>query len=99
MINLIINFLFFIVNSLYTIILSPIFLGINALLPDSVDFLGHVTDFLTQGLSYVGTVAGLLCIPTACLTLVFTWFECKFLIFALIKVGKLALNIWQKLKP
>lgn len=99
MINLIVNFLFFIVNSLYTIILSPIFAGINALLPQDVDFLGYVVNFLTQGLSYVGTVAGLLCIPTAALTLVITWFEAKFLVYALIKVGKLAINIWQKLKP
>lgn len=99
MINLIVNFLFFIVNSLYAIILSPIFAAINALLPDDVNFIEHITDFLSQALSYISTIAALLCIPAAALTLVVTFFETKFLMFALIKVAKLSLNLWQKLKP
>lgn len=98
MINLIVNFLFFIVNSLYVIILSPIFAGINALLPDDVNFIEHIIDFLSQALTYISTIAALLCIPAAALTLVVTWFETKFLMFALIKVRKIVAEFVAKIK-
>lgn len=98
MINLIVNFLFFIVNSLYTIILSPVFLGINALLPGDVNFIEHITDFLSQALTYISTIASLLCIPASALTLVVTFFETKFLMFALIKVRKIIAKSVAKIK-
>lgn len=98
MINLIVNFLFFIVNSLYTLILSPVFAGINALLPSDINFVEHITDFLSQALTYISTIAALLCIPTAALTLVVTFFETKFLMFALIKVRKIVIKLVAKIK-
>ena len=98
MINLLINAIFWLINKLYSIILTPLFAVLNTILPN-VNLVQHILNFLTLGLQSLGTLAGLLCIPKDAFTLLITYIELKFAVFVVMKVVKLSLNIYNKLKP
>lgn len=98
MINMIINAIFWLINSLYTLILSPLFAVLDALFPGA-DVVTHIVDFLQIGLNYLGTISGLFLIPITAFTFLLTYIEGKFAVFVVLKVCKLSLNIYNKLKP
>lgn len=98
MVNLLINAVFWLINKVYSIILSPLFAILNTLMPNA-NIVEHILNFLTLGLQYMGTLAGLLCIPSGAFTLLITYLELKFTVFVVMKVAKLSLNVYNKLKP
>ena len=98
MVNLLINAVFWLINKVYSIILSPLFAVLNTLMTNA-NIVQHILDYLTLGLQYMGTLAGLLCIPEDAFTLLITYIEIKFTVFVVMKVAKLSLNIYNKLKP
>lgn len=98
MVNLIVNAIFWLVNKLYAIILSPLFAILNTIMPDA-NLVQHILNFLTLGLQYMGTLSSLLLIPSSAFTLLITYIQLKFAVFVVMKVAKLSLNVYNKLKP
>lgn len=99
MINAIIKGIFSLVIALVSIILSPIDLLINQLLPSLSDSLGHISNFFGSlgnvvpfVVSYTGISSGMLTIYVDLIVFIFTL---PYMIHAI----KLAIKWFQSLKP
>lgn len=98
MLNAIISGLFSLVAKLGDLILSPIISVVSALIPDFSTFYTSIVNWLGQGFQYIGWAYKLLCIPKACMTLVYTVSTISLSIVLGVRVYSLILRIYNKFK-
>ena len=98
MLNALISGLFSFVAKLGDLILSPIISVVSALIPDFSTFYTSIVNWLGQGFQYIGWAYKLLCIPKACMTLVYTVATVSFSIVLGVRVYILIIKIYNKFK-
>lgn len=99
MLELLINFVFKIVNKLISTIMSPLINGITALFPSLGTFFTTIASFFTTASTYVISVSNLLLIPRTFWTALFTYFEIKYSIYLILLTAKGTIKLYEKFKP
>lgn len=99
MLDILVQWVFKVVNKLISAIFNPIVSGITSLFPSTSTIFSNIISFLGYGLTYVYNVTQLLCIPTTIITLLFSYFEIKFTIYLIVLAIKGTINLYNYLKP
>lgn len=99
MLDLLVQWVFKIVNKLISTIMSPLISGITRLFPSTASIVTNIGSFFGYTLTYVNTACRLLLIPNSLLVLLFTYFEVKYSIHLLIIVAKGTIKLYNYLKP
>lgn len=98
MLNSIITGLFELIAKLGDLILSPLVSAISTLLPDFTSFYNSIITFLGYGFSYLGWFYKALCIPKACMTLVYTIAITSLALTVGIRIYSLIVKIYNTFK-
>lgn len=99
MFNALITGIFGIVESLAgSIMAAPISL-ITALFPDLTNAINQVIDYMTTILQFVPLALDFLMVPRQAIIFLFDYYIIKYAIYLIVRVVKLVLTIYNKLKP
>lgn len=99
MLELLVNFIFNVVNTLISTIMSPIINAVTALFPSLGTFFTTIVTFFNTCAYYVITASELLLIPRTFWTALFTYIEIKYSIYVIIVVFKSTVKLYEKFKP
>lgn len=99
MINLLIEFIFWLINTIYGIIINPLINGFISLIPGASTYFGYIADFVSTVIIYASTALRFLLIPQTAITMLFAYFQIKLSIIILFKTYKLIMNLYTRLKP
>ena len=99
MLNIIIKALFWIIGKIGDIVLTPILLLINTLLPNLNININAIFNYLEQGFQYIPFFFKLLMIPSSLIQLVIIIFTTIVSIIVGLRVYRFILKIYTKFKP
>lgn len=99
MLNILINFIFTILTTISNIILTPLFLVLNALIPSFSEFTGAMSGFLNNAFQYFMFIFKLFMIPQICITSIVTLALSYVTIMTTIKTYNFIVSTWKALKP
>lgn len=99
MLDILVKWVFKVINKLISTIFNPIVSGITALFPSTATIFTNIISFLGYALTYVSNVCEFLCIPNTILVLLFSYFEIKFTIHLIVIATKGTINLYNYLKP
>lgn len=98
MVSALVNMLFSLIAKLGDIIISPLVLGLSALIPNFSTFYSSIVTYLGYGFQYLGFFIRALCIPSACITLVYTIAAATLSIAIFSRAYTLIIRIYNKFK-
>lgn len=98
MLNALVTGLFGLIARLGDIILSPLVSAISLLIPDFTNFYNYIVVFIGYGFNYIGWVYKALCIPKACMTLVYSIALASLSIAVGVRVYALIVKIYNTFK-
>lgn len=98
MLNIIIKAVFYIITSLFNLVMSPFFSALYALFPSLQEYFGYITNFLVVAVSYVNTCCRLLLIPHELLVLFFDYLLIKYSIYLLNISIKFIIKVYNTFK-
>lgn len=99
MLDLLIQWVFKVVNKIVSAIFNPFVSAVSSLFPSTATIFTNLISFFGYALTYVSNVCQFLCIPNTILMLLFSYFEIKFTIHLLIIAIKGTINLYNYLKP
>ena len=99
LLSILIDFVFDIVNKLYSTLLSPIISGIMVLFPATAIYFNHISTFLNYALTYASWVLDVLCVPDNAIILLFDYALIKFAIHGIQLGVKLTIRVYELFKP
>lgn len=99
MINLIIQFIFWLITTIFNIIFTPVFAAIYALFPDVAQYFTYINNFLDYAFQYVNAALDFLIIPSAAMQLLFSYIVIKYSIFLVRQTIKFTFKVFTTLKP
>ena len=99
MLNIIIKALFWIIGKIGDIVLAPILLLINTLLPDLNININAIFSYLEQGFQYIPFFLKVFMIPASLIQLVIIIFTTIVSIIVGLRVYRFILKIYTKFKP
>lgn len=98
MLNALITGLFGLIAKLGDLILSPLVSAISLLIPNFTNFYSAIITYIGYGFSYIGWFYKALCIPKACMTLVYSVALASFSIVVGVRVYSLIVKIYNTFK-
>lgn len=98
MVSALVNMIFSLIAKLGDIIISPLVSGLSALIPNFTTFYNSIVTYLGYGFQYLGFFLRALCIPTPCVTLVYTIAVATLSIVVLTRSYTLIIKIYNKFK-
>ena len=99
MLKILVNFVFKIINKLYSIIFTPLFSVVNALFPDVSSYVSTITGFFNYCSTYVLNALDFVLLPRDLVVLLLDYFLIKFSIQVAISSVKFTMFVYEKLKP
>lgn len=99
MLSILINFIFTILTSISNIILTPLFMVLNTLIPSFSDFTSGMTEFLNNAFQYFMFIFKLFMIPQICITSIVTLALSYVTVITTIKTYNFIVSTWKTLKP
>lgn len=99
MLNIIVKSVFYIITSLFSLVMGPFLSALFSLFPDVEVLFGYIVNFLTIGVTYVSTLLNFLLIPHTLIVLLFDYFLIKYSIYLLNISIKFIIKVYQTFKP
>lgn len=99
MLDLLVQFVFNIVNKLISVVMSPLISAITSLFPSTTTIFLYIGYFFDYAFTYIGSVRNWLLIPTSAITTLFAYFIIKYTIQVAIISYKGIANLYEKFKP
>lgn len=99
MINAIIKGIFFVINLIFSLIMSPFISLISALFPDLANAITNVTSYFTTIVQFIPLALDFLMIPREAVIFLFDYYLIKYTIYLTIIIIKATMNIYRKFKP
>lgn len=99
MLNIIIKAIFFIIGKIGDIVLAPILLLVNSLIPDFSSIYSTMFEYLMRGINYIRFWCQLLLIPPTCVNIVLTIFTVTLSLTVGVRAYSFITKIYNKFKP
>lgn len=99
MLDTLVQFVFYLITSVYSLLFSPFISLIFNLFPDLTNIITHITSFITTACTYLIFCIDLLCIPRSALVLLFNYYAIKYSIYIIQNTIKLGVKIYHTFKP
>lgn len=98
MVSALVNMIFSLIAKLGDIIISPLVVGLSALIPNFSSFYNSILTYLGYGFQYLGFFIRALCIPAPCITLVYTIAAATLSLTIFARTYTLLIKIYNKFK-
>ena len=98
MISALFKGIFNLISKLFSLLLAGVLSVVISLIPGVDIYFSYITSFLTQALTFVGTILDIFLIPRGALILIFDYLALLSSMYLAVVGTKFVINIYQKFK-